>query len=111
MRRTRRWLTGTVLAVTLGVTGCSDSAAGDPPGDAVPSEEADSSGDPDPVDGGEEDPDGIDPERAVSTTMTTPTAAPRLPPGTTTPTTTTADPAPGQAPGVPSRELGLCFAV
>jgi len=61
MRRTRRWLTGTVLAVTLGVTGCSDSAAGDPPGDAVPSEEADLSGDPDPVDGGEEDPDGIDP--------------------------------------------------
>jgi hypothetical protein len=61
MRRTRRWLTGTVLAVTLGVTGCSDSAAGDPPGDAVPSEEADPSGDPDPVDGGEEDPDGIDP--------------------------------------------------
>src|SRR4028119_1831498 len=61
MRRTRRWLTGTVLAVTLGVTGCSDSAAGDPPGDAVPSEEADSSGDPDPVDGGEEDPGGSAP--------------------------------------------------
>ena len=61
MRRTRRWLTGTVLAVTLGVTGCSGSAAGDPPGDAVPGEEADSSSDPDPVDGGEEDADGIDP--------------------------------------------------
>ena len=61
MRGTRRWLTGTVLAVTLGVTGCSDSAAGDPPGDAIPGEEADSSEDPDPVDGGEEDPDGIDP--------------------------------------------------
>ncbi|WP_100498224.1 hypothetical protein [Geodermatophilus chilensis] len=61
MRRTRRWLTGTVLAVSLGVTGCSGSAAGDPAGDAVPSEEADSSSDPDPVDGGEEDPDGVDP--------------------------------------------------
>ena len=61
MRRMRRWLTGTVLAVSLGVTGCSGSAAGDPPGDAVPGEEADSSADPDPVDGGEEDADGIDP--------------------------------------------------
>lgn len=61
MRRTRRWLTGTVLAVTLGVTGCSGSAAGDPPGDAIPGEEADNAEDPDRVDGGEEDPDGIDP--------------------------------------------------
>ncbi|SNS78647.1 hypothetical protein SAMN06893096_10819 [Geodermatophilus pulveris] len=60
MRRTRRWLTGTVLAVGLGLTGCSDSSAGDPAGDAVPGEEADSAGDADRVDGGEGDADGID---------------------------------------------------
>ncbi|WNV74147.1 hypothetical protein [Geodermatophilus sp. DSM 44513] len=61
MRRTRQWLTGTVLAVGLGLTGCSGSSAGDPAGDAVPSEEADSAEDADRVDGGEEDADGIDP--------------------------------------------------
>ncbi|TFV63838.1 hypothetical protein E4P41_03740 [Geodermatophilus sp. DF01-2] len=61
MRRTRRWLAGTVLAVGLGLTGCAAGEEADPPGDAVPGEEADTAEDPDPVDGGEEDPDGIDP--------------------------------------------------
>jgi hypothetical protein len=61
MRRTRRWLTGTVLAVTLGLTGCGDSAAEDTPGDSVPAEESDDAEDQDPVDGGEEDSDGVDP--------------------------------------------------
>src|SRR5918998_5282074 len=61
MRRTRRWLTGTVLAVTLGLTGCGDSAAEDTPHDSVPAEESDDAQDQDPVDGGEEEPDGVDP--------------------------------------------------
>ncbi len=49
------------MTVSFGAIGCSGSAAGAPPGDAGLSEEADSANDPDPVDGGEEDPDGIDP--------------------------------------------------
>jgi hypothetical protein len=48
------------VTVSFGAIGCSGSAAGAPPGDAGLSEEADSFGDRDPVDGGEEDPDGVD---------------------------------------------------
>ncbi len=58
MRRMGRLLSGAALAVALGLTGCSDAetAATDP----APTE-SEEVGSPDRVDGGDEDPDGIDP--------------------------------------------------
>jgi hypothetical protein len=58
MRRTGRLVSGAVLAVGLGLTGCSDTETADTDPAPTESEEV---GSPDQVDGGDEDPDGVDP--------------------------------------------------
>ncbi|WP_456588466.1 hypothetical protein [Blastococcus sp. SYSU DS1021] len=60
MRRTSRMLAGAVLAAGLGLTGCGGDDEADP-GTGVPEVfQEEEVGSPDPVDGGEEDADGID---------------------------------------------------
>ncbi len=62
MRRTRRALAGAVLAVGIGLTGCgTPDAANTLDPDEVTEESPGGTGDPDPVDGGEDDADGVDP--------------------------------------------------
>ena len=58
MRRTGRIAAGAVLAVGIGLAGCGTSD--DTEADPVPAE-SEEVGSPDQVDGGEEDPDGVDP--------------------------------------------------
>jgi hypothetical protein len=58
MHRMGRVLCGAVLAVGLGLTGCSNAETADTDQAPTQSEEV---GSPDRVDGGDEDPDGVDP--------------------------------------------------
>lgn len=57
MRRTREMVAGAAVAIALGLTGCGGDEPAMEESPAVGEEEV---GSPDPVDGGEEDPDGID---------------------------------------------------
>lgn len=59
MRRTRRMVAGAALAIGLGLTGCSSAGENEPLDGSVNVDEEEV-GDPDRVDGGEEDPDGVD---------------------------------------------------
>lgn len=58
MRRMRRLVSVAVVAVGLGLTGCTDAETADTGPAPTESEEV---GSPDRVDGGDEDPDGVDP--------------------------------------------------
>ncbi len=58
MRRMGRLVSGAVLVVGLGLTGCSSAGTADTDPAPTESEEV---GSPDQVDGGDEDPDGVDP--------------------------------------------------
>ena len=60
MRRTTRMLAGAVLAAGVGLTGCGGDDEADP-GTGVPDVfQEEEVGNPDPVDGGDEDADGTD---------------------------------------------------
>ena len=58
VHRMRRVLCGAVLAVGLGLTGCGSAETAETDRAPIESEEV---GSPDQVDGGDEDPDGVDP--------------------------------------------------